>query len=90
MLAADELIDGCGRGRRDAELSAYAGKPVGVLVRTASELARVLANNPFPDAAANRSVVIFRDGPLSAPGDFVTSVLQAPDRPTRATGVTDD
>ena len=47
----------------EAALAAYAGKPVGVLVRTASELAQVLANNPFPDAAPNRTVVIFLDEP---------------------------
>ena len=47
----------------ETALAAYAGKPVGVLVRTASELAQVLANNPFPDAAPNRTVVIFLDEP---------------------------
>src|SRR5262245_1669302 len=47
----------------EAALAAYAGKPVGVLVRTASELAQVLANNPFPDAAPHRTVVIFLDEP---------------------------
>jgi uncharacterized protein (DUF1697 family) len=44
-----------------AALTASAGKPVGVLERTASELAQVLANNPFSDAAPNRTVVIFLD-----------------------------
>jgi uncharacterized protein (DUF1697 family) len=47
----------------EAALAAYAGKPVGVLVRSAPELARVLANNPFPAAAPNRTVVIFLDEP---------------------------
>jgi uncharacterized protein (DUF1697 family) len=47
----------------EAALAAYAGKPVGVLVRTAAELAEVLANNPFPDALPNRTVVIFMDEP---------------------------
>ena len=36
----------------EASLKAYAGKPVGVLVRTAAELAAVLKANPFPQAAA--------------------------------------
>ena len=40
---------------------AYAGKPVAVLVRSAQEMAAVLANNPFPDAAPNRTVAIFLD-----------------------------
>lgn len=42
-------------------LQVYAGKPVGVMVRTATEMAAVLAANPFPDAATNRTVAIFLD-----------------------------
>ncbi|MEG0923139.1 MAG: DUF1697 domain-containing protein [Comamonas sp.] len=42
-------------------LAAYAGKAVGVIVRTAQEMAAVLAANPFPDAPANRTVAIFLD-----------------------------
>jgi uncharacterized protein (DUF1697 family) len=45
----------------EAELRAYAGKPVGVIVRTAAEMAKVAALNPFPDRAANRTVAIFLD-----------------------------
>lgn len=45
----------------EAALAAYAGKPVGVLVRTGPEMAAVLAENPFPDAAPNRTVAIFLD-----------------------------
>jgi uncharacterized protein (DUF1697 family) len=47
----------------EAALKAYAGKPVGVMVRTAAEMADVLANNPFPDAPANRTIAIFLDQP---------------------------
>jgi uncharacterized protein (DUF1697 family) len=42
-------------------LHAYAGKPVKVFVRSAAEMARVLAANPFPDAAPNRTVTVFLD-----------------------------
>ena len=49
------------RAALEARLAAYAGKPVGVLVRTAAEMAAVLAANPFPDAAPNRTVAIFLD-----------------------------
>jgi len=42
-------------------LAAYAGKPVGVMVRTAAEMATVLASNPFADAPGNRVVAIFLD-----------------------------
>jgi uncharacterized protein (DUF1697 family) len=45
----------------EAKLRAHAGKPVGVLVRTAAQMGEVLANNPFPDAAPNRTVAIFLD-----------------------------
>lgn len=47
-------------------LTVYAGKPVGVLVRTAREMADVLAANPFPDAPPNRTVAIFLDAPPPA------------------------
>ena len=47
-------------------LHTYAGKPVGVLVRTSTELANVLAQNPFPGEAANRTVAIFLDEPAPA------------------------
>src|SRR5689334_20302049 len=45
----------------EKRLADYAGKPVGVCVRTAKEMAQVLADNPFPDAPGNRAVVIFLD-----------------------------
>jgi uncharacterized protein (DUF1697 family) len=47
----------------EARLHAYAGRPVGVVVRTAKELAAVLQANPFPKAARNRTVAIFLDAP---------------------------
>jgi uncharacterized protein (DUF1697 family) len=46
----------------EAELRTYAGKPVGVIVRTAAEMAKVVADNPFRDRAASRTVAIFLDG----------------------------
>jgi uncharacterized protein (DUF1697 family) len=50
----------------ESRLAAYVGKPVGVLVRTAAEMAAVLAANPFPDAPGNRVVAIFLDTPPPA------------------------
>jgi uncharacterized protein (DUF1697 family) len=47
----------------EARLAAYAGKPVGVAVRTAAEMAAVLAANPFSDAAPNRTLATFLDAP---------------------------
>lgn len=43
----------------EAELKVHAGKPVGVIVLTADEMAKVVALNPFPDRAANHTVAIF-------------------------------
>jgi uncharacterized protein (DUF1697 family) len=50
----------------EASLKFYAGKPVGVLVRTAAELAAVLKANPFPQAAPNRTMAIFLNKPPPA------------------------
>jgi uncharacterized protein (DUF1697 family) len=47
-------------------LAAYAGKPVGVVIRTAAEMAGVLAANPFSDAPTNKTVAIFLDQPPAA------------------------
>jgi uncharacterized protein (DUF1697 family) len=45
----------------EERLEAYAGKPVGVLVRSGAEMARVATANPFADAPGNRVVAIFLD-----------------------------
>ncbi len=49
----------------EAKLQHYAGKPVGVMIRTVPEMAAVVENNPFPHAAPNRTVAIFLN---DAPG----------------------
>ncbi len=53
-------------------LAQYAGKPVGVVVRTGAELAGVLAGNPFSEAPPNRTVAIFLDE--RPPADFLSGV----------------
>ena len=45
----------------EKRLAAYAGKPLGVMVRSAAEMAQVAKDNPFPKAAPNRTVAIFLD-----------------------------
>lgn len=53
------------------KLLAYAGKPVGVLVRTAAQLCEVLANNPFKAAVGSQVLAIFlNDAPK--PTDLLT------------------
>ena len=54
------------RKKLEQQLADYAGKPVGVLVRTADEMAGVLADNPFPEEPGNRVVAIFLDFEPSA------------------------
>jgi uncharacterized protein (DUF1697 family) len=56
----------------EAALAAYAGKPVAVLVRTAAEMAAVLANNPFPEMPANRTHAFFLD--KAPPADALQAV----------------
>jgi uncharacterized protein (DUF1697 family) len=53
----------------EARLQDYAGKKMDVLVRTAAEMAAVVANNPFPNAPANRTYAFFLDG--SPPRDAI-------------------
>jgi uncharacterized protein (DUF1697 family) len=53
----------------EERLEKYAGKPVGVCIRTVVELQTILANNPFPDAATNHNMVIFLNA--SPPADTI-------------------
>ncbi len=50
----------------------YAGKPIGVVIRTPDEMAAVLAANPFPGAPGNRTVAIFLDD--APPGDALEHI----------------
>ncbi len=45
------------KAKLEAALQAYAGKPVGVHMRTRDELQRLLAENPFPKVAGNRHLI---------------------------------
>jgi uncharacterized protein (DUF1697 family) len=50
----------------EAALVKYSGKPTGVFVRTAAEMAQVLARNPFSKMPNNRTVAFFLDAPPAA------------------------
>jgi uncharacterized protein (DUF1697 family) len=54
----------------EAALAAHAGRPAQVAVRTGAEMAGVVADNPFPGRAPNRTVAIFLDAP--PPSDALT------------------
>ena len=56
----------------EKQLAAYAGKPVGVLVRSAAEMAQVFSDNPFPKAAPNRTMAVFLD--RAPPSDTLAGV----------------
>jgi uncharacterized protein (DUF1697 family) len=55
------------RAELEARLHAHAGKPVGVIVRTAAEMADVLRANPFTGTEPRYTVVVFLDA--RPPGD---------------------
>jgi uncharacterized protein (DUF1697 family) len=65
----------------EKRLEAYAGKPVGALVRTAAEMAQVLADNPFPKAAPNRTMAVFLD--RAPPADTLAGVRGQRDEQVR-------
>jgi uncharacterized protein (DUF1697 family) len=56
----------------EARLLAYAGKPVGVLMRTGPEMLAILEANPFPDGEPHLTHAIFLDG--SVPRDALDHV----------------
>jgi uncharacterized protein (DUF1697 family) len=61
LLFETELGEGSVKTKLEKRLEDYAGKPVGVMVRTAEEMASVVAGNPFADEPGNRVVAIFLD-----------------------------
>jgi uncharacterized protein (DUF1697 family) len=61
VVAGRDGGEAAAKAALEAELAAYAGKPVGVIVRSAAEMAAVAAANPFPDRPASRTVAIFLD-----------------------------
>jgi uncharacterized protein (DUF1697 family) len=65
-----KLAEASVKSRLERCLEEYAGKPVGVAVRTSEELAQVLTANPFKSAAPNRTVAIFLD--TAPPADALT------------------
>lgn len=63
-LFRSDLAEAEVRAALDARLLAFAGKPVGVLVRTAAEMAAVVARNPFAAESGNRVGALFTDAKL--------------------------
>jgi uncharacterized protein (DUF1697 family) len=66
VVFRSELSEPRVKAALETHLAAYAGKPVGVLVRTAAQMAQVVARNPFVSAPGNRVAVIFLDSITSS------------------------
>jgi uncharacterized protein (DUF1697 family) len=56
----------------EAQLLTYAGKPVGVIVRTGAEMAKLVADNPFSNRSASQTVAVFLD--RTPPSDALKSI----------------
>jgi uncharacterized protein (DUF1697 family) len=69
VVFASNLSEAKVKAALEKRLHAYAGKPVGVMVRTAGEMADVAAANPFSDQPGNRVVAIFLDA--APPADAI-------------------
>jgi uncharacterized protein (DUF1697 family) len=65
----------------EKRLRDYAGKPVGVVVRTAEEMGAVLKANPFPKAPPKWTVAIFLDDP--PPSDALKQIKGQQDEEVR-------
>jgi uncharacterized protein (DUF1697 family) len=63
LVFDSDLPEGEVKARLEARLAAYAEKRVPVLVRSAAELAAIVAADPYPDAHGSRHMVFFYDTP---------------------------
>jgi uncharacterized protein (DUF1697 family) len=66
VVFASKASEAAVKAALEKKLRAYAGKEVGVAVRTAAEMKAVLKNNSFPKAAPSRTLTIFLDTPPPA------------------------
>jgi uncharacterized protein (DUF1697 family) len=66
LIFRSDANEGAVRETLEAKLEAYAGKRVAIHVRTAEELAALVARNPFPDRPTNRVVAILIENPPPA------------------------
>ena len=67
--------EGAVKAALEGALREYAGKQVGVMVRTAKEMQEVLDSNPFQKLEPNRTVACFLDDP--PPKDALRTVTGA-------------
>ena len=72
LLFASELDEAAIKALLEAHLAVHAGKRVAVFVRTAAELAAIMAADPYPDAIGARHMVHFLDA--APPADTIATV----------------
>ena len=61
LLFDTKLKESTVKAKLEKRLEDYAGKPVGVMVRTGTEMEKVVEDNPFGGEPGNRVVAIFLD-----------------------------
>jgi uncharacterized protein (DUF1697 family) len=61
VVFESKLSESAVKEKLESCMTKYAGKPVDVLVRSGSEMATVLAKNPFKSRAPSATVAIFLD-----------------------------
>lgn len=62
LLFSSDRSESALKGKLEDALAEHMGAAVGVMVRTAEEMAKVAQSNPFADQPGNRVVAIFLDG----------------------------
>ncbi len=72
VIGSSAKPEGHVKAALEKRLADYAGKPVGVIVRTGAEIDTVLEDNPFKAKPANQTVAIFLDAP--PPSDALDAV----------------
>lgn len=73
VVFGTDLDAAAAKATLEERLAAYAGKGVGVMVRSQAEMEAVLNGNPFPEGAGNRVMAIFLDAaPPADTLDYVT------------------
>jgi uncharacterized protein (DUF1697 family) len=65
----------------EKRLESYAGRPIGVVLRTGSEMQAVLNANPFAKGAPNHTYVLFLDNP--PPSDALNKIVGMNDEEVR-------
>ena len=63
LLFETKFEEAAAKAKLEGRLHEHAGKAVGVMVRSAAEMAKVVADNPFAEEPGDRVVAIFLDEP---------------------------